>query len=77
MPAKPRKAAKRIASPEELANDPSLKWNDYRLGEAIHSDALGTCRFHHRDDAGQLHLADMAIRELPGSHSPLSVRRIG
>jgi hypothetical protein len=72
-------ARKRIPTPEEIANDPSLKWCGYRFGELVWSDyhqesvrfvcyMLPSCEF--------VRLASLnSIAELPGEYHRLTIRR--
>lgn len=71
----PRKTRKHLTPPEQLANDPSLKWNAYKKWEALWSDSHGeTLRFA-RYEGDRIVLATLNIADLPGTVDPLSVRR--
>lgn len=66
---------KRTPTVDELANDPSLRWNEYRHGETLHSDALGLVRFLRRE-GDQIVVATLAgIAEIAERQNALSVRR--
>jgi hypothetical protein len=67
----------RKASPEELVNDPSLKWNPYRPWELLQSDAhCGLVRFLEYTDDGRVRVATVhGITPLPQTAEALQVRR--
>ncbi len=67
---------KRIPSPEELVNDPSLRWTDYKQWEGIWSDLhQQELRFVKREK-DRIKLATMdGIADVPGFVPLLSVRR--
>lgn len=67
---------KRKYSPEELLNDPSLKWFPYRNGELLNSDQFGDVRFASYDEEGNVSLLTLlGMSPISGVVSPLSVRR--
>lgn len=69
-------AKKYQPSQADLANDASLRWNDYRKGEAIISDSHPDqiLRFSRR--AGdKVYLMTLAMAELPEPVAALSIRR--
>ena len=67
--------SKHKATPEEIANDPSLKWCGYQWGECVVSDTLGDVRFI-RYEADGIRVATISgIKELPDLVSPLQIRR--
>jgi len=77
--ARPKKrllSRNREASHEELANDPSLEWNEYRKYELLESDSHGhLVRFLARAPDGSICVTNLACGPYPGSVPALSVRR--
>lgn len=67
-------AKKRKPTEAELANDPSLRWNDYKWGEILEVDGQESLRFLRRD-ANKIVMASVnGIKEI-GAFAVLSVRR--
>jgi hypothetical protein len=71
------KATKRQHSPEEIDNDPSLKYCGYRPFEAVYSDTHGgLIRFHRYVGSDRVELAEMnSMAVIAGTVPALSVRR--
>ncbi len=74
---KPRKPKKRLHSPAELANDPSLKWFPYHSWETVWSDTHGEELRFLEYVGDQVRLATLhGITPLGGSVPLLSIRRL-
>ena len=75
---KPRQPKKRVPSAEEIANDASLRWVDYRQGEALWSDDhQAELRFNGRTEDGKIQLATLlGIAPLPEPVAWNRVRRL-
>lgn len=69
------KKKRRTYSAEELTNDPSLKYFDYRMMEALLSDEHGDVRFagYEKENIKIADLQTMAV--LPLTVNPLKIRR--
>lgn len=68
--------AKRKPNPDELANDPSLRWSPYSKWELVWSDAHNDqLRFVGYEEGGVRLATVNGIANLPGLVSPLSIRR--
>lgn len=77
---KTRPQKRRNPTPEEIENDPSLRYYPYRTGEQLYVDALGgLVRFLRYDGRGKIRVATMdGITEIKGcAYEPLKVRRPG
>mgnify|MGYP001558571523 CR=1 FL=1 len=61
----------------EIANDPSLRWCNYRRWETVYSDVhQAEVRFVRYEGDGKIRLASLdGIAELPETVEPLQVRR--
>ena len=73
-----RKKPDHPPSPEELANDRSLRWVPYRYAELLWSDELqDNVRFLRYDEAGRIAVASYAgISDLGIALDPLKTRRL-
>lgn len=77
MSRKSKKDRRRIFTPEELANDPSLKWCSYRPWETIWSDRHQAELRFVRYDGEEVVLGTLGgMAELPGTVPALSIRRL-
>lgn len=74
---RPLKPKKPVYTPEELENDPSLKWFPYHRWEALwHEEKQANFRFVRYED-GMIRIATMnGISELPELVKKTDVRRI-
>lgn len=72
---KSKRSPKRAPSAEELANDPSLRWNEYRWWEVLWSDGHGDPVRFERREAGGVRLSSLDGIVPLGLADPLSVRR--
>lgn len=77
MAIKSKKLKKYVPSAAELVNDPSLKWHQYKQGEAVYCETLQeNVRFmSYQQDKVKLATLN-GIAEIPGLFDKLSIRRL-
>ncbi len=73
----PLKPKKYVAGPDELVNDPSLRWCPYRMWETVWSDVHQAELRFVRYEGERVVLATLGgMAELPGTVGKLQVRRL-